>query len=111
MTEVGQFTAVEFEDGWPLDFGEGVRGGWIDNKAGKRIGVFVAHHFPTGEVCAGAVWWEAPDNNRKYPLWTLVSMEPLTLEPSIMCSCNVHGHIRNGKWEHTPDSRKDLCVR
>jgi len=30
----------------------------------------------------------------------VASLEPLTLSPSLLCrSCNVHGYIRNGRWE------------
>lgn len=35
--------------------------------------------------------------------WTLVSADPIHVEPSILCGnpggCGVHGFIRNGKWE------------
>jgi hypothetical protein len=31
--------------------------------------------------------------------WTLVSEEPLTLTPSVLCrSCGHHGFITDGKW-------------
>lgn len=31
--------------------------------------------------------------------WTLVSLEPLHLEPSLLCrACGDHGFIRDGKW-------------
>jgi hypothetical protein len=31
--------------------------------------------------------------------WTVISKEPLTIVPSILCSrCGVHGWIRNGEW-------------
>ena len=33
------------------------------------------------------------------PRWTVVSEDPLTLEPSIDCGeCGCHGHIREGVW-------------
>lgn len=33
------------------------------------------------------------------PRWTVVSWEPLTLDPSILClSCKLHGWIREGRW-------------
>ena len=32
--------------------------------------------------------------------WTVVSKDPLTVTPSILChKCKVHGWIRNGEWE------------
>jgi hypothetical protein len=32
--------------------------------------------------------------------WTLVSVEPLTVKPSIQClgTCKIHGFITGGKW-------------
>ena len=38
------------------------------------------------------------------PRWQVVSLEPLTLSPSILCSpdkggCGLHGFIRGGRWE------------
>ena len=30
--------------------------------------------------------------------WTLVSRSPLTVKPSILCSCGDHGYITEGKW-------------
>lgn len=33
------------------------------------------------------------------PRWEVVSWEPLTLNPSILClSCQLHGWIRDGRW-------------
>lgn len=32
-------------------------------------------------------------------IWTIVSVEPLTVTPSILChGCGMHGHITNGEW-------------
>ncbi len=41
--------------------------------------------------------------DRKLPIaawgWTVVTKEPLTISPSILCGeCGVHGFIRDGKW-------------
>lgn len=30
--------------------------------------------------------------------WTLVSYEPLHVDPSILCGCGDHGHIHGGAW-------------
>jgi hypothetical protein len=33
------------------------------------------------------------------PGWALLSADPLTLDPSILCHrCQTHGYIRNGAW-------------
>lgn len=50
-------------------------------------------------------WCEVPDPG---PRWmaagvahhTLISLEPLHLEPSLLWACcGKHGYIRNGRWE------------
>lgn len=48
------------------------------------------------EVCIGGFQWNGGGNG---PDWTLVSMQPLHVEPSIHCiTCGEHGWIREGKW-------------
>jgi hypothetical protein len=56
-------------------------------------------HTPVGEPCAGSITFDLPENaDRPGPRWQLVSLDPLTVEPSLLCSCKSHGFIRNGKW-------------
>lgn len=52
----------------------------------------------TGEEHAGSVQFDtaAPLSG---PKWTVESWEPLTISPSVACSCGDHGFIRGGKWE------------
>lgn len=75
------------------------------NVAGERIypddvpdlvGAIVA--FPGG--CEGVIyWWARPDE--EIDLWTLHSLEPLHVEPSVQCTVHPehHGFIRDGRWE------------
>lgn len=52
------------------------------------------HRTADGEWCIGGFQWRGPGVN-----WTLVSMEPLHVEPSILCVTHGdHGFIRDGKW-------------
>lgn len=45
--------------------------------------------------CIGGFQWRGATG----PNWTLVSMEPFHVEPSIHCfTCGEHGWIRDGKW-------------
>lgn len=44
--------------------------------------------------CLGTFQWRGMNG----PNWTLESMSPLTVSPSILCSCGAHGFIREGKW-------------
>lgn len=57
-------------------------------------GALLPHRKPDGDWCVGGFDWRGPGPN-----WTLVSMDPLHVEPSIHClSCGEHGFIRDGKW-------------
>lgn len=54
-----------------------------------------------GESCAGAVTFDVPgvDVLGVRELWTVASLEPLHLEPSVLCClCGDHGFVRDGKW-------------
>lgn len=60
------------------------------------------HRKPDGEWCAGGGDFsnvEPPDREAVPDRWTLVSLEPLHFEPSILCrECGSHGYIRDGAW-------------
>lgn len=50
-------------------------------------------------VCVGGFQWRQPDPIASAVLWTLVSLEPLTIQPSLRClTCGAHGFITDGKW-------------
>lgn len=54
-----------------------------------------------GEPCMGGAMIDTvPDVVRgpERDLWQLVSLEPLTLSPSLLCVCGDHGFIRDGQW-------------
>jgi hypothetical protein len=57
------------------------------------------NHTPAGDPCAGSVTFDLPEVTRKGPKWTLHSLDPLHVEPSILCSCGRHGFVRAGRWE------------
>lgn len=59
-------------------------------------GAIIEHLTPAGEPCDGAISWNEDDRVH----WTLHSLYPLTVSPSILCpTCKDHGFIRNGKWD------------
>jgi hypothetical protein len=70
----------------------------------EKVGVIVEHQRPdNGADCASAVTFDIPEVHRvkgfRGPFWTVVSWEPLTLDPSLLCrACQDHGHIREGLW-------------
>jgi hypothetical protein len=60
-------------------------------------GVAWTHHRPDGLLCEGGGY--IPLNTEHG--WAVVSWEPLTLTPSLLCmrkECGTHGFIRDGKW-------------
>jgi hypothetical protein len=67
----------------------------------KWIGAIIAHRKADGELCEGAIFFDSETARRVFPdksRWTVESWEPLTLSPSLLCSCGDHGFIREGKW-------------
>lgn len=52
---------------------------------------------------SGFVTFDVPETKKmelgkKTNKWQVESWEPLTLSPSILCSCGDHGFVREGKW-------------
>jgi len=94
VTSIGHFSQEEYEASFPIDLGEGVRACYIGN-VDDPPGLIVAH-MEGDQVCAASMFW------RKAPpiaMWTVHSLDPLHLEPSLKCSCGHHGFIREGKWQ------------
>jgi hypothetical protein len=67
----------------------------------EHAGAIIAHpNARTGEPCEGAVMFDLPETRHlSGTRWTVESWEPLTLSPSVLCSCGDHGHVRGGRWE------------
>lgn len=66
-------------------------------------GGIIDHKKPDGSDCSGHIsfanraWANAFDN--KITTWDLVSEDPLTISPSVLClTCGDHGFIQEGKW-------------
>jgi hypothetical protein len=67
-----------------------------------RAGAIIDHKTPSGRPCSGAIHFDTPVVRRVFPdrtVWCVESWDPLTVSPSILCSCGDHGFIRNGRWE------------
>ncbi|MCA1571927.1 MAG: hypothetical protein LC798_16775 [Chloroflexi bacterium] len=62
--------------------------------------------MPNGDParCGGGVYFvQTGSGGRQHPVWQVVSLDPLHLEPSILCTpekggCGNHGWIRDGRW-------------
>ena len=72
-----------------------------------RAGVTIKHQnlapdASPGDLCTSAVNFDDPTMMAVSPgrtYWRLVSLEPLTVEPSVLCMrCGDHGYITDGRW-------------
>jgi len=70
----------------------------VTGKTGKpgSWGLIWYHQRPdNGRPCSGCLSWD-PDDEKH---WDLISLEPLTLSPSLLCNaCGAHGFIEQGRW-------------
>jgi uncharacterized protein DUF6527 len=72
----------------------------------RIVGIIENHpSLLTGESCPGGVMFCASkhDQKRKRPIWSVQSLDPLTISPSVLCvkdkgGCGMHGFIRDGRW-------------
>lgn len=67
-----------------------------------RYGATVYHDNPAGQPCAGFVTFASGTQRKIEPdrpnVWRVESWSPLTISPSVLCSCGDHGFIREGRW-------------
>lgn len=54
-------------------------------------------------MCGGAVMFVPATGEPERPIWQVVSLVPLHIEPSVHCTpdkggCGSHGWIRDGRW-------------
>lgn len=72
---------------------------------GEHFGAILSHRTPDGGYCEGMIQFDTPRTQAfvarstyNKALWQVQSWEPLTISPSVLCSCGWHGFIREGKW-------------
>jgi hypothetical protein len=86
-----------------LDIGHGVSIKFSEHK-GLVVGIHERHpdKRDPNHLCCGFVFFNTPNNEairNGSPVWTVESIDPLTLSPSILCrTCGNHGFIQSGKW-------------
>jgi hypothetical protein len=68
----------------------------------EKYGLLIFHtSAETGEPCAGFVTFAGEVQREVAPeatVWDVLSWDPLTISPSVLCSCGDHGFIREGRW-------------
>ena len=64
--------------------------------------VYHPHKKRPGQTCIAGISFDLPELARAFQArekWAVVSWEPLTLRPSLLCmECGDHGFIENGQW-------------
>lgn len=71
----------------------------VVNNGGEWVGITEWHHTSNGDWCAGWVPFSGGQPaSRVGTTWDVASWEPLTLSPSLLCSCGSHGWVRDGRW-------------
>lgn len=66
-----------------------------------RVGALVRHRKPDGSPCEGGIFFDCEAARRAFggrPLWRVACWNPLTVTPSLLCSCGDHGFITRGRW-------------
>lgn len=71
----------------------------VRQAGGPRIGLIESHRAPDGRECGGTVTFDVPEaEGLRGPRWSVEQWDPLTISPSVLCSCGNHGWIRGGRW-------------
>lgn len=96
-----------------VDIGHGVQIRYTSWDQHERVGLIEYHQCAGGNcrepdgsagLCGGGVLFDLPGVREAFPdreLWTVESVDPLTLSPSLQCGCRGcghHGYIRGGQW-------------
>lgn len=66
----------------------------VDNE-GNWAGI-LQWHRRDGRWCVGHAMF---DDGQPGTTWSVESRDPLTMSPSLLCSCGDHGWIRDGRWQ------------
>jgi hypothetical protein len=105
----------------PIDFGSGVigyRNSWAPDRTLNPRWAHLADVAWCGleldhpdardpsKRCDSGLLFDLPEMAEVWPdrpRWQVVTWDPLTLSPSILCDpemggCGLHGHIREGRW-------------
>src|SRR6267143_2797757 len=78
---------------------------YADRPDVPKAGAIVGHKTKEGNWCWSAVHFDLPETKGLFDddtRWQVVSWEPLTLTPSLLCNvdkggCGDHGFVTNGK--------------
>ena len=78
-----------------IDLGGGIQNAEVRFIDGVPDGLYYEHPCVNGRLSPGYVGFDPPWRGE----WKLISVEPLTISPSLLCrACGHHGFVRGGKW-------------
>ena len=91
---------------WPpkdvvrVDLGHGVSWSRVVDQEENWIGILEWHICKDPDrLTPGGVYFENAPHDVHGARWTVESLDPLTISPSVLCrSCGLHGFIRDGRW-------------
>lgn len=101
MTEIQDKTYEEMlAEPESIDLGSGCLYKKTVDPEGNWIGITEWHKNSEGKLCGGWVPFNVESRyiHDSTPKWEVKSLDPLHLEPSLLCNCGHHGFIREGKW-------------
>jgi hypothetical protein len=86
-----------------IDLGDDHQARIVPFGGDPNSGIDYYHKTPEGKPCGGFITitgsaWAKEFSPGSIVTWELVSADPLTLSPSLLCECGDHGFIREGKW-------------
>jgi hypothetical protein len=97
--DLGHDHVLYFERWAPV---RGLNPQWSGFDDVDRFGATIEHPDPaTGRVCAGFVTFAGDTQtvvSPRAPKWQVEQWDPLTLSPSVWCTCGDHGFVRDGRW-------------
>ncbi len=87
-----------------IDLGHDVQVAFTSYAEHDKAGLLVYHrnHEHPDQPCLGSILFDLPGIRDNFPssaVWTLNSLDPLDVAPSLLCSCGHHGFIHGGRWE------------
>jgi hypothetical protein len=114
MAEAGEWGSW-IRENFDIDLGDGHYGkfsGWSSDMDlnsqyegvpdVEKYGLEILHPNPAGAPCVGFVTFAGDVQRRIEPerrnTWDVQDWDPLTITPSVLCSCGDHGFIREGRW-------------
>lgn len=85
----------------------------LPGKQDDWVGGLIRHPMPDGSTCTASILFDTPrarvykkhSDGDKCQFWGVTSLDPLDINPSLVCHCGDHGFIREGRWIPCPEEQ------